>query len=50
MKPVSITHYNTLRTYITNYEHTYNAIYVVMVMVRIKVDPNLAYDHDYTAL
>ncbi len=31
-----------------HYEHTYNTLYVVRVMVR--VNPNLAYDCDYTAL
>ncbi len=44
MKPVSIMHY----------EHTYNALYVVMVMVRImvgvRVKAKLANNYDYTAL
>ncbi len=33
-----------------HYEHTYNALYVVMVRVMIRVNPNLAYNYDYTAL
>ncbi len=32
-----------------HYEHTYNALYVVMVMVGVRVNPNLAYNYDYTA-
>ncbi len=35
------------------HEHTYNALHVVMVMVRVmvmeRVNPNLAYSFDYTA-
>ncbi len=31
-----------------HYEHTYNTLYVVMDMVG--VNPNLAYNYDYTAL
>ncbi len=33
-----------------HYEHTYNALYVAMVMVMVSVNSNLAYNHDYTAL
>ncbi len=38
--------YNTLKCIV----NTYNALYVVMVMVLIRVDPNLAYNYDYNAL
>ncbi len=46
MKPVSIMHS------ITHYEHInhYNALYVVMLMVRVTVNPTFAYNYDYTAL
>ncbi len=33
---------------ITHYEQSYNALYVVMV--RVKVNLGLAYNYDYTAL
>ncbi len=40
MKPVSVI--------ITHYEHTYNASYVVMVMVMVNHNPT--YNYDYAAL
>ncbi len=32
------------------YEHTYNALYVVLIKVRVSVNPYFAYNNDYTAL
>ncbi len=53
MKPVSVklyAHYEHIKHIITYSQHTYNALYVVMVMIRVKINPNLAYNYDYTAL
>ncbi len=49
MKPVSVMHYNTIITYITHYEHIYNALQVVMNTVRVTVNPGPANDYDYVA-
>ncbi len=33
-----------------HYEQTYNELYVVMVQIMVRVNPNLAYNSNYTAL
>ncbi len=50
MKSVSMMHHNTLWTYITHYEHTYNALHVVIYIVGVSVNLNIAYNCDCTAL
>ncbi len=42
--------YRLKQGYIIHYEHTYNALNVVRVTVRVWVNPNLALNYDYTAL